>query len=457
LATSLQFVNETTVESVPEHVSARNMARFYFAVFWTIIFTGCIRKWMFPGVTALYLTQDIPIGLAYLYALWTGIYTRGVLFMGIALVGVCIMLQACLQLMVSGLDVFVAVIGIHNYLFYLPILLIFPLALTETYRRRFIWWNLMLSLPMCLLVVAQTLSPKQAFVNRTSEGDAFGVPGAEVARVSGTFNFVSFYGIWAGMAVALTLGEWLQPKAKRVIHSNWLLLLCTVAVNVCHLVSASRFTIMLAAIALVGAMVAATMLRSLGAMLAIAGIVIVLPMAAAVAYAISPQALGIVFERFTGDRYVDDGQNRLITGVIGFATDPAFSLVGAGVGIGVDAAHAGNSDAYGFTYTLSENDLTRNVKELGTPIGMFYVLSRLFFITCMVLVSVRLVRERKTPHALPLSFVLMAQSYQGDWTRSAAMSASQVMVGYAFILGALFNPDAETTEATTNDFLMRPE
>ena len=92
-------------------------------------------------------------------------------------------LQGLLQVIVLGLSPFVAVVGIHNYLFFLPILFIFPLCLTPKYRRNFIWWNLIGSIPMCLLAIAQNISPKQAWVNRTSEGgEAFGVPGADVAR-----------------------------------------------------------------------------------------------------------------------------------------------------------------------------------------------------------------------------------------------------------------------------------
>jgi hypothetical protein len=253
------------------------------------------------------------------------------------------------------------------------------------------------------------------------------------------------------------MGEWLVRKEKRVIQKQWLLILCTVSVNICHLVSASRFTILMAGIAIFGAMVGAILLRSTGAILAISGIFVLLPIAGAMTYFVSPVAFNIVLERFTGERYVDEGQNRLLNGLIGFAVEPDFSLVGAGIGLGVDAAHVGNADAYNFTYALSENDMVRNVMELGTPVGLFYVLTRILFISGMVVLSMQIIRSGGTPHVLPLSFVLFAQSYQGDWTRSAAMSASQVMVGYAFILGAYYHPDNTSLEAMTSESFMRSE
>ena len=431
------------------------MAKYYFATFWVIVFTGAIRKWIFPGASIFYLLQDVPIGFAYLYALITGFFDRGYMLLTIILLSTVMTLQALAQIVFGGLEPFVAGVGLHNYLFYLPILVIFPFSLTEKYRKDFVWWNLILSIPMCALAIAQSLSPRSAWVNHTSEGDAFGVPGADVARVQGTFNFTVFYGIWVGIAVALCLGEWLLPKHRRAIQNQWLLILCTVTVNLCHLVSASRAAIVLAGLALAGALVAAIVLGSNRAILAIGGICVLLPVVGAMTFVISPAEFNVVVDRFTADNAKADLQDRIVTGLIGFATEPKFSLVGAGIGMGVDAAHVGNANTYNFTYELSEADTIRNVMELGTPVGLLYVLLRLFFLYGMIFVAIRIVRSGSSPHVLPLSFILLGQGY-ADLTRAATMTASQVMVGYAFILGALYHPDTEPElQVTASDSLTR--
>jgi hypothetical protein len=416
------------------------MARLYFLSFWAIVVTGAIRKWLLPGVNIVYLLQDFPIGIAYVYALWKGIFDRGYLFLGMVLLSVIILLQGLAQIIVSGLNVFVALVGFHNYLFYLPMLVVFPLSLTEKYRRNFIWWNLMLSIPMCLLAIAQATSPKTAWVNKTTLGDAAGVSGADVARLSGTFNHVSFYALWVAMAVALCLGEWLLPVERRVIQKRWLLILCTFTVNICHLVSASREAILLAVLAVIGALIAAVITGSNRAILAIIGICLLLPVGAGAAYVISPAEFNIVVDRFSGEGAQEGLTQRIQDGLIGFATVPKFSLTGAGIGMGVDAAHLGSTDSYNFTYQLSEQDTIRNVMELGTPVGLLYILTRLGFIYGMIFLSMRMVRSRSSPHVLPMAFVLLGQTYQ-DLTRTATMTASQVMVGYAFILSAYYYPD----------------
>jgi len=452
LETTLNYVNEVTVEAPVDASRTRVMAGYYFATFWCILFTGSIRKWMFPHVSILYLFQDIPICLAYFYALRTGMYSLGVMFFGIVVISVVVTLQTLAQIFLIGHDWIVAIIGLHHYLFYLPMLLIFPLCLTEKYRRDFIRWNLLLSIPMCLLVVAQAQSPKASFINRTSEGETMGLPGVEVPRVSGTYNFVAFYGIWVGMAFALCMGEWLLRRERRVFQSRWLLTICTFCLTICGLVSGSRQTIFLAALSLLGALFAAFVLGSGRAMLAIGGIFLLLPVTAVSTYLISPVEYNTINERLFAERNATDSRNRMLGSFYDFLIYPEFSLIGRGVGYGVDAAHFGNANAYNFAYELSEADTTRNVMELGTPVGLFYVTIRFSLIFGMFLLSVKIVRSGSTPHVLALSFMLGGQTL-ADLTRAATMTSTQVMVGYAFILGVQLYPDNASLENSNSDLV----
>jgi hypothetical protein len=122
----------------------------------------------------------------------------------------------------------------------------------------------------------------------------------------------------------------------------------------------------------------------------------------------------------------------------------------------VDASHVGSVDSYNVTYTLSENDTIRIVMEMGSPVGLAYMFLRIGFAFGIIILSVRIVRNGSSPHVLPLSFFLVAQIYQGDLTRSATMTASQVMMAYAFILSAYYRPDnAESLEPAGSNLLMR--
>ena len=426
------------------------MARLFFATFWAIFFVGAVRKWMFPGLGILYLAQDVPIGLAYLWAFWAGFVRRTVLLWGFLWLSAIVMLQAFSQMLVIGLSPLVALVGLHHYLFYIPMMLVFPVALSDFHRRKFILWNLLLVIPISVIAALQSVSPKQAFINLTAGGEAMGVSGSDVVRSTGTFNFTVPYGIWVAIAVSLVVGEWLQPKEARVIQSNLLMIVVTVAANICYLVSGGRSVIMLSAIAILGGVVAAIMKGSKRTLMTLGLGLITLPLLVGLTAVIAPHEYDIIMLRFTGEQYVDEAQGRTQTMAVGFLTRPPVSLIGVGIGMGIDAAHPGDPSAYLYTYKYSEYDTVRIVYECGTAVGLFYDAVRIAVGVGMVLLAFNVVRRGGAPHVLPLAFVMFIQCYLGDLTRLGTSTFSQVALAYAFILGAevhsrkqqFFQPDA---------------
>ena len=114
----------------------QTLLRLFFATYWLVVFTGAIRKWLFPTNQIFYLLQDIPLAIAYLYALWTGLFTRFFLALGVASLCAVLIAHGLLQVVLIDLPIKVLVIGLHNYIFYLPMLLIFPLAMTAEGRKK---------------------------------------------------------------------------------------------------------------------------------------------------------------------------------------------------------------------------------------------------------------------------------------------------------------------------------
>ncbi|HTJ31423.1 MAG TPA: hypothetical protein VL346_13030 [Acidobacteriaceae bacterium] len=427
-----------TVVRPEEPLTTQRVAQYFFAAFWTIIFTGCFRKWLFPGTSIFYLLQDVPITLAYLYAISKGYFTRGLLFMGIGLLSAILILLGLLQVVVIGLSPQVAFIGLHHYLYYLPMMLIFPLGLTPRHRRNFIRWNLWSALAMFPLSMAQAVSPTNAWINRSSEGDAFALPGTDVARISGPFNFSSSYGIWIAIALALCFGEWLQPRERRASQSTLLLSSATFIWAIIALVSGSRENIVLCAAGAVGAALAAVITRSKRGMAAIVLGVIAMPIAVGLVAFISPVEYESMTERFTDRTNTSyDMKGRVAENLVGWAYKPDFSFIGKGVGMGIDAAHAGSADAYGFTYSLAESDPVRNVMELGTPVGYLWCTVRFGFALGMIVLAWRLMHI--APHTLALACMLFAQ-VTWELTRNATTTFTQVMIGYSFIFGVAVYP-----------------
>jgi len=456
LATSLQLVQDETTPDAPESAALRTLARYFFATFWLIIFTGALRKWVAPSFKVLYLAQDVPIFGAYLYALWAGLIQRSLLFMGFLFLSCILLMQGFLQILLQQVTPFIALVGFHHYLFYLPMMFVFPICLTYKYRREFIRWNLLLSLPMCGLAIGQSMFPAAAFINQTSEGDAFGVSGSDAVRVSGTFNFTVFYGLWVALPVALCVGEWLLPKEKRVFKNTFLLLGITFAANLCHLISGSRLAIFLSFAAVVGGAVAAFVMGSTRTIATFLALVLLLPAVVGITAVIAPHEYEIITLRLTGEGYREEASHRTSEIAIGFLTEPPLTLVGAGIGMGIDAAHIGSVGGYQVTYSFSEYDTIRDVYELGTLVGLFYVFTRIFFALGMVGLAFLIVRSGGPPHVLPIAFYCFMQCYLGDLTRFGTMTCSQIMLSYAFVLGAyLYSNDEAERELAAASNLMR--
>jgi len=94
-----------------------------------VLLQGALRKWVFPGVTALYLIQDVPLIVAYGYAVLKGYIWAGKVMIGCMLVAILLSIETLTQLVVIDLNTRTALIGLHQYIFYFPILFLMPMCL----------------------------------------------------------------------------------------------------------------------------------------------------------------------------------------------------------------------------------------------------------------------------------------------------------------------------------------
>ena len=140
----------------------------------------------------------------------------------------------------------------------------------------------------------------------------------------------------------------------------------------------------------------------------------------------------------------------MLTGFIPQRYDP----VGAGLGQGTNAAHAGEINAYDATYSLDEQDLPRTADELGTFSGSFYVLMRMGTAVGLLLLGMYLLVNQRYPHSLLLSVLIFTQLYVADMTRNSSMTSTQILLAASFVLGVFYFP-ADNSSDVLN--LIHPE
>ncbi len=404
-----------------------------------VLLQGALRKWAFPAAAKpLYLVQDVPLIIAYVYAILKGHIWAGKVALGCCLIALLLSIETLAQLIFVDLQLKTAIIGLHQYIFYLPILFLFPVCLNHQQMRRFIRWNLLIIIPMGILGTVQSRAGKSAWINRTAAGDetAFSIAGSTAIRATGTFNFTLSYSIWCGIAAALVVGEWILPPEKRSFKSRLLLILCSICVSMATMVSGSRTAIVLAAAAFIGGAVAALLQRNQRLILRFAGIIFAMPLMAGLAYLLAPDAFTGNLNRLSHSENQTEMSVRVMQMTVGFLSEPGFSVLGKGIGTGIQAASVSSADPY--AVKLSEWDNIRGVQELGTFGGILLVLTR--YLAALLVIGAGLRAQMQRPgfaYALPIAFTVAPTLAIGDMWRTAPMVATQVFYFMALICGAM--------------------
>jgi hypothetical protein len=413
------------------------LAHLFMAAWLCVILQGALRKWVAPGAGFLYLLQDVPLVLAYVYALWKGLIWGGKLAWMCLIVSFVLALHTMLQLIFVDLRPRTAIIGLHQYVFYLPILFLAPVCYNHKNRERFIRWNMLIIVPMSLIAALQSRAPAAAWINRTSNGEDTGLGGIGIdkVRATGTFNFTVTYAIWCGFAVGLVLGEWLSPPSRRIFKSKAMLLLCTMGAIVAPLVSGSRLAVLLAGLAFVGGFVSVIVTRNVRLILRFSAVVLLLPILVVVGYYAAPTSFQAVLDRFSGEGAQQEMGSRVEKMVTAFSYASRYSVLGVGIGYGIPAANPGAN-----AFNLSENESIRIIGELGTYTGVAviavrYICGVLLFFACIR--ALQLPRGHALPHALPLMFTMAPTLAVGELTSAAPVVATQLYFWIAIILSAL--------------------
>lgn len=188
------------------------------------VLEGALRKWAFPQASQLiYFLKDFVLLGAYLsYFFGTharqmpGIRNKTVLIL------IYLMLTWCLfQMFNPSLgSPLVGILGVKNYLFYVPLLWLVPSLFTsEEKLYKFLRSYLLLLIPVGLLAIAQFFSPPESFLNIYAPGAEDMVVAlsgdSQSVRVTGTFSYLSGYTVYLAVCIVLLLPLLSRPQPFR--------------------------------------------------------------------------------------------------------------------------------------------------------------------------------------------------------------------------------------------------
>ncbi|WP_317194755.1 hypothetical protein [Hymenobacter telluris] len=399
-----------------------------------LIFEGALRKWVLPGLSTPLLIIRDPVALWLVFTAWRrGLLPQNIFLSGMAFVGITGIYTAILA---GHGNIYVALFGARPLLIHFPLIFVIGRVFNREDVLRIGKTLLWLVFPMTVLIALQFYSPQSAFVNRGVGGDMAGAGfgGAmDYFRPPGTFSFTNGTTLFYQLSATFILFFLIHPvRINRLV-----LVAATIGLLAAIPLSISRglfFQVIVSVVFLVFAMTRNPkfMLRILGAIVAVASILILLNN-----ISFFQTATEVFMSRFTDANEVEGG---LVKGVIGnrylgwmlgaLSSALDIPLLGNGLGIATNVAVAVLTDPVTNSKVIGtpDEEWGRTIYELGPILGLAVVFIRVGLDLTIAFASYRkLVRKDLLPWML-LSFGSLTL-LQAQWAQPTSLGFCTLIAG----------------------------
>lgn len=360
--------------------------------FLLLIFEGALRKWILPGLSSPLLLVREPVALLALLYGWPLISKKPWIswLQPLLLIG-CLALFFAISL--GHGDLFVAVYGARTYILQLPLIFLFASVFTKDDVIKFCWVLLLLSIPMCVLIVLQSNLPETHILNVApgGEGTALFDGALGRSRPPGTFSFItgvaSFFPLGLASLFILLYTTKLDLLARILCTIAGISLVVAIPVSISRSLLANYLMVLtcLFAALLIARTKLIPLITGLFAMVIAILIATTIPAfqdtseAFTARWELAGAASGSVREE-VGDVGVASDQitKRVLPGLIGPLSQidslPFFGY-GTGMGSNVGAQRLSGDRLF----VLGEGGWEVSLGELGLPLGVAFLLWRISF------------------------------------------------------------------------------
>jgi hypothetical protein len=367
--------------------------------FWLLIFEGALRRWFLPSLSNLLLLVRDPIALLIVIWAWPLLRSRLSRFWLNPLL-VIAPIAFVLASTVGHGDIPTALYGCRILILHLPLIFVYASIFRREDIIRFAWTIVLLSVPMSLLIAAQSSLPETHFLN-------VGVGGVGTAvfdgaggrfRPPGTFTFITgvslFFTLAAASYFVILYGTKFRFIGLLALAIAGIALVVALPVSISRSLLAGYLTVLAATV--VSLLLSRSRLTPLisGTLL----LVLVCSLATAVpAFRDTADAFSARWDLAAGvDREAvgDLGvaayqlQNRVLPGF----TDPLASLDNvplAGYGIGIGTNFGSQRLTGERTFLVGEGSWESTLAELGFPLGLCFLIWRVALAFWLLRVSLR--------------------------------------------------------------------
>lgn len=237
--------------------------RAVYAALIVALFEGAVRKWIFPQASELvYFLKDVILLGAYIkFFMFPDPDVRAwKLHVPVTLIAVVVVTLIAVGALNPNIgSLMLAGYGLKIYLWYLPLGFMIPMLFkNEVHMTSMLFRYSLLSIPICLLGAAQFVAGPGSPLNVYATSDlagvqnvaTFGAGGQSIARITGTFSYISGHSVFVQFFFILSLALLTGINDKR----RWVLLLGNIPLLLANgMMAGSRsavFTMLLVGVAI---------------------------------------------------------------------------------------------------------------------------------------------------------------------------------------------------------------
>jgi len=391
--------------------------------FWLLIFEGALRKWVVPGLANPLLLVRDPVALLALWWGWPLLRQRRwqVWLQPLMVIGP---LAFLLAITVGHGDIPTALYGARILMLQLPLIFLYAAVFTREDVIRFAWVMLWLSIPMTVLLAAQSSLPDSHILNVApgGEGTAAFQGAMGRSRPPGVFTFisgvVSFYSLAAASLFILLYGTSLRLVGRLFCAVAGIALVVALPVSISRSLLAGYVLVLIA--------VLVTLLLSRTRLLPLISGFLAVAIAIAIATTIPAfqdtsaafiarwEGAGGVDREEVGDAGIVSYQfeKRILPGFTApFEGLERLPFLGYGIGMGTNVGARRLTGQVGFL--LGEGGWEASFGELGLPLGLTFVIWRIALTLWILRLALRdAARGNRLPLILAGSSLLTVLSGQ---------------------------------------------
>ena len=368
------------------------LRRLIWLYFWLLVFEGALRKWILPQYSSpLLVIRDPLVLLIYFLALKNDLFKSSGFLRGALILSTASLLLASLQFILLKVPTSVLLFGWRTNFLHLPLIFLIPQIMDLREVQRLGKWVLLVGIPMSLLMAYQFKSTPDAWINRTPglAGGTQLLSALGKIRPPGTFSFITGPVSYFALASAFLVFGLKEGKAN---YQRPLLAASGLALALALAVSGSRSIVISVGIVAVSWLLSIVAARQVEAGVSKMLILLIITFAVLAQMDLFKEGTEVLSIRWEAASAAESAEGGILGRTLNSLISPLRTLGGIplfGHGLGVGTNVGATLLTGQAQFLLSEGEWGRVLMEMGSAMGLSFILFRVCLTIWLARLSIR--------------------------------------------------------------------